>query len=80
MISLTFDAARRVVGQHGSELAAGIGLVAVVLLVLVAVERELLRSARGAAARARVRATSPILYSLLFAFVFILGARLGRFV
>jgi hypothetical protein len=80
VISLVFDAARRALGQPAGELAAGIGVVAVLLAIFVAVERELLRSSRSAVSKARVRATDPIIYPLLLAFAFILGARLGQFI
>lgn len=80
MISLVFDVAGRALGQHAGEFAAGIGLVAVLLAIFVAVERELLRSSRSAVSAVRVRATDPVVYPLLVAFAFILGARLGQFI
>jgi hypothetical protein len=80
VISLVFDVARRALEQHAGEFAAGIGLVAVLLAIFVAVERELLRSSRSAVSAARVRATDPVVYPLLVAFAFILGARLGQFI
>lgn len=80
MTSLVFNAAKRVLEQHASEVAAGIGVIAVLLVIFVVVERELLRTGKRAAAEARVRATDPILFSLLVAFTFILGARFGKFI
>jgi hypothetical protein len=78
MTSLVFNSASRVVQHHAAELGAGIGLVAVLLVIFLAVEREMLRGLGGAAAKARVRAVAPILYPLLATFVFILGVRLGQ--
>jgi hypothetical protein len=78
MTSLVFDAGGRIVHHHAGELGAGIGLIAILLVIFIVVERELLRSLGGAAARARVRATTPILYPLLITFVFVVGARLGQ--
>lgn len=78
MTSLVFTGAGRLIQHRAGELGTGIGLVAVLLVIFVVVERELLRSLGGGAAKARVRATAPILYPLLVAFVFILGARLGQ--
>jgi hypothetical protein len=78
VISLVFDGANRVVQRHVGELGAGIGLVAVLLVIFLAVECELLRGFGGAAAKARVRAVTPILYPLLVTFVFIVGVRLGQ--
>ncbi len=80
MTSLVFNAAKRVIEQHATELTVGIGVIAVLLVIFVVVERELLRGARSAIAQARVRATDPILFPLLVAFMFILGARFGKFV
>jgi hypothetical protein len=79
MNSLVFNAAGRVI-EHISELAPGIGVVVAVLVVLLVVERELLRGYGGPASQARVRATDPIVYPLLVALVFILAVRFGQFV
>jgi hypothetical protein len=78
MTSLVFNAANRVVQHHPGELGAGIGLIAVLLVIFLAVERELIRGLGGPAAKARVRAVTPIVYPLLATFVFILGVRLGQ--
>jgi hypothetical protein len=79
MISLVLDTAGRAVHAHASSRAAGIGVIAVALVIVLIVERELLRGYGDAASEARLRAMMPVVLPLLVAFAVILGARFGRF-
>jgi hypothetical protein len=74
--SLLFDAARRV-AEHSSH-AAGVGVVAVLLFVVLVVERELVRSLAGPQLARRMQALSVITAPLLLVFVFLLGVRYAR--
>jgi hypothetical protein len=77
MSSLLFDAAQRLVElQSYYERSASIGAVAVLLLLVLLVEREVLRGLDDDRGRAAARTLVIAIEPLLLAFVVIVGVRL----
>jgi len=77
--SLLFDAAQRLVeAQDFDARSTGVGLVAILLLIALLVEAEVLRGLGGDQARARVRSLAVVAGPLRFAFALIVGTRLAH--
>jgi hypothetical protein len=79
--SLINKATEDVLGAHSFQaLSATVGVVAILLLILLLVEREVLRAFGGVRAAARVRTLTAASLPLLVAAIAIIGTRLGDLV